>query len=211
MASCYSQESSTNQVPTGSSTPQLRDQILAKAFEGLGNRNQRIVSRTNLEELLNSDCIERELRNHDLATLASYVLRRARKIFAILLLIRKLQALAGFVEGGLDDNLLPLSDSAFDPLEKSGVLSASREWNIEARQVFLEHQWTVLAPVFLEGSHLKLANDAILPITEIRAIAKGADSDVYLIAIHRDYDSLVRQTAPASKQVRLLMSLFRAA
>ncbi len=192
---------STNSVESAIHSP-LRDRLLAKLQNVLGTDDQ-FIPAGDLDEVLTSHAIEDELKSYGLNHLASFVFLRARKTFAILLVIGKLDALQDLMIG---DELLPLANSATNSLEDNKPPLAFSKWDFDTRQRFFEIQWTLLAPVFLEGKHLKLDDDARLPFTHTEPIANGAYGGVHSVEIHRDHARFFEDFgSPVNQKVSLTL------
>ena len=180
----------------------LRGQVLAKSQKVL-DTDEYFIPASDLDEVLTSHAIERELQSLELGHLFSHVLQRARKIFAILLVIRKLDALQDLMKQDLEDELLPLQESALISLENSKLRSTFSQWDLDTRKQFFDFQWTLLAPVFSEGQHLKLGDDVRLPFIETTTIANGAFGSVHRVKIHGDHEKFEMLRSPSSQNVSL--------
>lgn len=99
-----------------------------------------------------------------------------RRIFAILVLIEKADAILDFIENSIDDSRLPF----FDKPARTGLLyfthgntetslSFTWHWNRSVSTSFLRKQWVFLAPTFESTPenicHYRLSEDHVLPIT----------------------------------------------
>ncbi len=194
----------TNSVESAIHSP-LRDRLLAKLQNVLGTDDQ-FIPAGDLDEVLTSHAIEDELESYGLNHLSSIVFLRARKIFAILLVIGKLDALQDLIKEEIGDVLLPLANSATNSLEDNKPPLAFSKWDSDTRQRFFEIQWTLLAPVFLEGKHLKLDDDARLPFTHTEPIANGAFGGVHSVEIHRDHARFFEDFgSPVNQKVSLIL------
>ena len=125
------------------------------------------------DDILTTHAIDGELRSYGLGNISSDVFPHAKKIFAILVVIRKLNALQDLIKEVVRDDVLPSAISVTGSLEDQKLYSAFSEWDLDARKHFDEFQWTLLAPVFSEGMHLKLHDDARLPFIKTEPIANG--------------------------------------
>jgi hypothetical protein len=101
------------------------------------------------------------------------------------------------------DDVLPLAISVTGSLEDQKLYSAFSEWDLDARKHFEEFQWTLLAPVFSEGMHLKLHDNARLPFIKTERIANGAFVGVHLVEIHSDHKRLNRFGSHVTRKVSL--------
>ena len=65
---------------------------------------------------------------------------------------------------------------------------------------FFKFQWTMFAPVFSEGEHLKLDFDVRLLFIETESIAYGG---VHRVTIHSDHETFDRLRSPTQQKVSL--------
>ena len=186
-------------VETAIDSP-LRDQVLAK-FEKVYDTDEHFIPAGDLEQVLTGHAIQAELQRHDLEGLYSFVCQRAKKVFAILLVIRKLDALQNLFKEDLGDELLPVVDSALESLTDERLRAAFSGWDLDARKEFSEMQWTVLVPVFFEAEHLKLDDNARLPFIKTDGIASGGFGGVHRVEIHRDHEKFEKLGSPTSQKV----------
>ena len=183
----------------------LRDQLLAK-FEKVFDTDEHFIPAGDLEQVLTHDSIKAELQRHGLEDLYSFVCQRAKNFFAILLLIRKLDALETLITEDLGDELLPVVDSALESRTDERLQAAFSVWDIDTREEFFEMQWTVLVPVFCEAEHLKLYDNARLPFIETNRIASGGFGSVHRVKIHRHHEKFEELGSPTSQKVGLWTS-----
>ena len=191
-------------VETAIDSP-LRDQLLAK-FEKVYDTDEHFIPAGDLEQVLTGHAIKAELQRHEMEDLYPFVCQRAEKLFAILLLIRKLDALQNLIKEDLGDELLPVVDSAFESLTDERLRAAFSGWDIDTRKEFSEMQWTVLVPVLCEAEHLKLDDNARLPFIKTNRIAGGRYGSVHRVEIHRDHDKFEEIRSPTSQKVGLWTS-----
>ncbi|KAL9607071.1 MAG: hypothetical protein Q9167_007979 [Letrouitia subvulpina] len=163
----------------------LRSELLAK-FQKITGTDEEFVPANEFNEVFTTDAIRRELEKHGMQTLFSFVIQRARTFFAILLAIRRLDALHYLVEKDLGDDFLPLTSSAFLSQEGDKAHSLLALFGGDTKKEFFEIQWTLLTPVLNQGEHLVLNDAARLPIIDTEPIAKGAYGGVHRIKIHPD-------------------------
>lgn len=98
-----------------------------------------------------------------------------KRIFAILILIEKADAILNFIENSIDDSRLPF----FDKPARAGLLYSTHgdtetslsftwHWHRSASSSFLRKQWVFLAPTFESTPenicHYRLSQDHVLPI-----------------------------------------------
>lgn len=103
----------------------------------------------------------------------------ARKVFAILILIRAEKRITAFLEHHLQsdgqtlDSRLPFSESELENVFAPDVAGE-----------FEEQQWDLIAPVFSQRLlHRNLQNHSRLPFIESRKIGGGGFGDVYEVVI----------------------------
>ena len=173
----------------------LRDHLMAK-FENVFDTDEHFIPAGDLKQVLTGHTIKAELQRHGLENLYPFVYQRAKKLFAILLVIRKLDGLQNFIKEELGDELLPVVDSALESLTDERLRAAFSGWDLDTRKEFFETQWTVLVPVFFEAEHLKLDD----------RIASGGFGSVHRVEIHRDHEKFEKFGSPTSQKVGLWTS-----
>lgn len=178
----------------------LRGQLLAK-FQKVYDTDEHFIPAGDLDQVLTSHAIKAELQSHGLEDLYSFVYQRAKRIFALLLMIRKLDALQYLIKEDLGDELLPVADSASESHSDKRLQAAFSGWDFNTRKQFSEIQWTVLAPVFSGAEHLKLDDNARLPFIKTNRIASGAFGSVHRVEIHRDHERFEKFGSPTSEKV----------
>lgn len=160
-------------------------------------------------------CLGSVRHNSEDNELVSYILNRARKLFAICVYIGlsrdDLQhAMSLFRDAGFDDQQLPLgrSDSKLstpggypNPIFKSSAAQsvlASLEsqkskwpkvWRPRATRDFFEKQWSFLAPVFSNAeTSVDIPALCVLPFIEKQvSMSRGSFAEVYKYKIHPDH------------------------
>ena len=180
----------------------LRGRLFAR-FQKVLESDETFIPAGDLDEVLTDHAIKEELQTYGLEDLASFVIRRAKKMFAILFVIRKLDTLQMVVKEDVGDELLPITSSAMDVLDNNKLRSIFSKWGLDTRKDFLDFQWTLLAPVFSEETHLKLDHGTRLPFLKTDAIAEGAYGEVHRVVIHRDHEKFRRPESPMSQEVSL--------
>ena len=122
--------------------------------------------------------------------LPEMVTKQAKRIFAALVLMDKVDKIRGLVDEGLTDEHLPLSR---DP-HHDAVLSRDRAtifpfvgWNPPSVNEFLQHkQWLFLAPVLdTSGQLIEVNKECALPFTESEIKGSGAAGIVHRAKIHK--------------------------
>jgi hypothetical protein len=122
--------------------------------------------------------------------LAKAVAQDARKIFAILVLMRDGKAIKNLYEQGLRDKHLPLrlvtSLDSSEKLESSDGTSFSA-WKKAAKlSQFVKKQWLVQAPLFDDsGKHLVLHQNCSMPFIDADLVGNGAFGTVHKCRIHQ--------------------------
>ena len=165
----------------------LRDQLLA-SFAKVFDTDEHFIPAGDLDRVLSAHAVEVELQSHGLEGLLSLVFQHAKKTFAILLVMQKLDALQDLIDAKMRDELLPLEESALTSLEDSKLRAAFSGWDLDARKQFLEIQWTLIAPVFSEGEHLRLDDNARLPFIKTERLASGRFGSVHRVEIHPNHE-----------------------
>ena len=120
---------------------------------------------------------------------SSSVFPRATKVFAILLVIHRLDLIRDLVKSGVGDEHLPLQVLNVTMSKDNALHLASLKWDIATKEHFYKFQWTVLAPKFLEREHLCFDDDAIIPFIETKPIASGGFGGVHKVKIHSAHEN----------------------
>jgi hypothetical protein len=166
-----------------------------------------------VKKLITQEVIEEELRkiernsnesivkayNHVLRQkLATWILRRAQKIFAVCVTLELgalhlISAMTLFQRHEFVDECLPLDDPRTSPPDKDTFHPAI--WTSAKLEDFSEKQWRYLAPVFSPSRYnYDLLYNCIFPFTKDNAGPKiGAFGSVCMVTIHPDhqkYDNL---------------------
>lgn len=180
----------------------LRGRLLARVQKVL-ETDEQFIPAGDLDGVLTGLTIKRELQNQGLGDVSDHVFRHAKRIFAILLVIQKLDTLKILIEEGLGDEVLPIAVSVNGLPKDKKLQSAFSEWDLDTTKQFADFQWTVLAPVFSEGMHLKLHDDARLPFLRTKRIANGAYGGVHRVEIHCNHLNFMKFESPISTEVSL--------
>jgi hypothetical protein len=124
---------------------------------------------------------------------AEEVVRKAKKVYAILVFLERQNDIGALLAEGLTDEHLPLSRPGCAPDQKvlscrSGIktFKTFRNWRLPEVDNFLERQWQVQAPVFdTTGSHFNLAPECALPLhPKAEQIGRTAISRVYKCTLY---------------------------
>lgn len=125
-----------------------------------------------------------------------------KKIFAILVLMRRASEIDHFVAHAVTDDMLPLvrniqEDKEFlaSHSEPESVLTCFEHWERDDRHHFEDYQWRVLAPIFNqledgEDHHLDLQVDCVLPFCQWKCYARGGSACIYMAKIHPHHNNL---------------------
>jgi serine/threonine protein kinase len=116
------------------------------------------------------------------------VVDRARRVFAILVLIGEADAIKPLLDDGLTDDQLPLrlDDEGSTPISRSGLALNSFAMMSEQRVIdFVDKQWTVLAPVFdASGQHAELDRRCPLPFEDTEQTGHESTRAIYKTKLH---------------------------
>jgi hypothetical protein len=167
--------------------PDLKDKIIgiqAKNFESKwyvpGKELNDLLSKIVVEEAVARYVLEAYRRTEAV----QIILKGARKVFAVLILMGKESSILNFIEHDhLQDQVL----DAKLPFQKPQLSEILDEHSAEE---FYRTQWIVAVPLFRDDlSHRVLDDDAILPFAKNAKIGCGAFGtvfEVYLNAKHQD-------------------------
>jgi len=171
------------------------------------------IPEVEIETIVSSEAVRQELLDSNYSKLGR--IRKPRlsiedgtpyvKILTALYLMKQPSKIRLFVKSSVCDKDLPLEkDPHFDRAD--GFYELRSRNNPEACAVvfkrrdyaeeFLEHQWSVLAPIFFGTDdaavpHVDLDSEAILPFLSCKEVLKrGGSSTVYKTNIHPEHDRL---------------------
>ncbi|KAF1845546.1 kinase-like protein [Cucurbitaria berberidis CBS 394.84] len=124
-----------------------------------------------------------------------------RKIFTILIFIRRPYEIWSFVDEGVCDADLPLvkhqdNKGQFELRRKKDLTTQLRcftKWRFGTTKEFESRQWMVLAPFFDRWDGQVVPNiepDEILPFTTWKQLERGASGQVYQARIHPDHHAV---------------------
>ena len=185
-----------------------------------------------MEELISEDAVIRVIQDGSPGAFTKEAVRdyaRAvcdpknsfRKLFAILVLLRRGREIVNFVNAELSDRDLPLKA---EPRNSSGnlihmrraadpqaPLKCFRNWYAVDHEDFDKWQWTMLSPFFGKSDRRRvrfyaLSEKDVLPWTRVFDEGRqGGFSDVYRIAIHPNHHNFEesRVSFPTSTHTRL--------
>ncbi|KAL8785702.1 MAG: hypothetical protein Q9195_008525 [Heterodermia aff. obscurata] len=161
------------------------------------------IASSDLEELLTKHAIEEELQRCKVEVPSSSVFPQATKVFAILLVIHRLDLIGDLLKSGVGDEHLPLQALNVTQSRDNALHSASLKWDVDTTRRFRNSQWIVLAPTFVEKEHLCLDDNARIPFIETKPIASGGFGGVHKVKIHSAHNNF---GGPDNKGVSLACS-----
>lgn len=145
------------------------------------------------------------VNNNDLP---SRVVQEAKRVFAILVLIGREDAIGNLLSEGLTDKQLPLSRSDSNRNMLCGsvgnkTFETFQGWKEPIVDHFLEKQWRVQAPVFdTTGRHFNLHQGCALPLQpEFKQIGSTAFSKVFKCALYPAHYQQTSNVSVKSKQL----------
>ena len=146
-----------------------------------GRELNKLLSKSMVEEAVICCGIEVDKR----IEVVRVILRGARKIFAILVLLGKERSIVNFME---HDHLL---DQRLDSRLPFGRPELEEILDANLAEEFHRTQWIVSAPIFRNDmSHRLLNDDAILPFTENVKIGSGAFGTVFEIYLDPNHQGI---------------------
>ena len=125
--------------------------------------------------------------------LAKTICESAPRLFATLGYIKKAHEIVPLLDEQISDEDFPFELRHPQPpgnhyaLQGKGgkVIKSITQWTDEDSEEFHKCQWWMNAPVFKEGAHYNLDDNAMLPFTNrTHVISRGGFSKVYLAEIH---------------------------
>lgn len=125
--------------------------------------------------------------------LAKTICESAPRLFATLGYIKKVHEIAPLLDEQISDKDFPFELRHPQPpgnryaLQGKGgkEIKSITQWTDEDSEEFHKCQWWMNAPVFKEGAHYNLDDNAMLPFTNrTPVISRGGSSKVYLAEIH---------------------------
>ncbi|KAN0110019.1 Protein kinase-like domain containing protein [Hyaloscypha variabilis] len=117
--------------------------------------------------------------------LAQRIFQHGRKIFGILVLVKKAASVSKFVEANLlEDAKLPF---------KKGDLTQEVKLSLDEAEKFEKKQWELLAPVFYRGTlNRRFQERIILPFKQEERIGNGAYGNVYKTVLPERHQELMQ-------------------
>ena len=173
---------------------ELRAQIVNKREQNVEKRH--FLPQQALYDLMGEVLVKQAVREaginaHDVGEITKEIMKGARKIFAILVVIRQPQSILSFIQ---DDQFQSSLDHKLPfPLGKLRELLPSASLG----QEFYEKQWEFAAPVFTKRLLPRvLEDDMILPFVEDKEVGEGGFGVVHTIKVelhHQNFGQLPQQ------------------
>ncbi|KAF2648100.1 kinase-like protein [Lophiostoma macrostomum CBS 122681] len=136
------------------------------------------------KENVSAALLESKVERQDLESTTVYILRGARRIFAILLHIYEVKSILKFIAY---DELQPKSLDQSLPFRQDVLHFLPTE----TAGRFCEAQWQFSAPTFSRNfAHRELSKRTVMPITRSIHIGKGSVGQVYEIELHPGHHKL---------------------
>jgi hypothetical protein len=120
----------------------------------------------------------------------------AKKLYAVLALVKKGSDIKSLLEEGLSDRALPLAREENEPglfslqLKDGTPIKTFSSWSEKDREKFDRVQYWMTAPVFHDKVHYELNDKTILPFvpfggsSEMKKSKQGGYSEVYPVRLH---------------------------
>lgn len=181
--------------PRGSVEALITEEVVVKEITAYRANLEVFLSQDQIREYAVTVCRALLPNNHERPSF--------KKIFAILLLMKRAWEIVRFVDGGLCDADLPLIAVTTNP--ETGLfklrhkndtvadLGCLRDWDLIDHENFDRHQWAMLAPWFAESHQhprfYKLDEKAIMPWLSETVTARGGYGTITRVKIHpRHFD-----------------------
>lgn len=194
------------------SSEDLADSLARRAEQSVFDRKQfwpcgsidEIITRETVRERLSFKT--RKADQESLESLADFISKRSKKIFAIMLCSNLSNkqirlTMAHFEKSGFDDENLPLTGDDVTRLLKSSTGKGYKKpWNAILVAAFCSRQWEFLAPVFDNNqSEMVLHSNQILPFTwASQRGSSGTFGQVHEVTIHPAHLKNVSHVRPNS-------------
>ncbi|KAK1676342.1 kinase-like domain-containing protein [Colletotrichum godetiae] len=175
------------------------------------NGSRRFLPMDTLDMLITEDNVKSELERRSprrsrisltsapdqARTLAARVVtKRARKLFVILLHLKKPWDVKRLIDLGINDDHLPLfrngqgrnEDQLQSARNAKVIFNPPADWDDQDGCDFIDKQWLVLAPVFgTSGAHRTLEASCPLPLIKVDGKIHGPGSVVYKTDVHTSH------------------------
>ena len=151
-------------------------------------QNRKFVSEISLYRLMQKDSIRAILANlgtepYHLDELVEKIFKRARKVFAILLLVGHGEAISAMDKHDGLDAKLPLTEGRLEEILGDAILASD----------FYEKQWEFITPIFSRTLLPRLfESETILPFLAQDFNGKGHFGDVFRYDIHLENQRFAR-------------------
>jgi hypothetical protein len=154
----------------------------------------RFLPLRSFSKLITPDSINEELRRNLEPKLLERIVKYAKGVFIILVLVGKADDIEKLFEDGLTDERLPLypmgeSNGALESHSTKKSFESFASWDKSEIDYFLVKQWLVQSPVLdTSGEHLDLDINCALPFTHVDFdLIHGAFGKVHRGELHPDH------------------------
>lgn len=170
--------------------------------KAVGNRP--FIPRSEFDSLLTEQSVSeticeitRDLEDGAITVPVDEIYRSYRKVLAILVMIRKEDWIAEFIDHGCSDGRLPLNATVLDKIDPEGGLS---------RSSFLEKQYLFLAQTIERNMEADWPESVVVPIIRQESLkaGRGGFATVSKIVIHSDYDNLLADGQPGDQKNKVI-------
>ncbi|KAJ4294146.1 hypothetical protein N0V90_007836 [Kalmusia sp. IMI 367209] len=159
----------------------IDDEITAKSFK--------VVARSKIQRLFQKEFDDK-------------IVQQTKKVFAILVMIEKPDAIKALLAEELNDSHLPLATGSDSTLVSANgkVFPSFQLWKSKSRDEFLEKQWWVQVPVLRRsGQHIVLDSKCAMPITDCRPVHVQPDCIVHQGVLHTSRYQALTTTGTETK------------
>jgi hypothetical protein len=174
---------------------ELYEQLHDSRDEDWLNGRRKYIPASAIDDFITKDSIKAELVRKSgnpinlSGCLAEKVMnRKAKRMFAILLYLKEPRDIKRLLNDGFTDEDLPLvkhTEGLRSSLDPKKIFHLPKNWDRQTVDEFLEKQWMLLAPVFINyGEHMVLDPECPLPFSEIDERIYSHSSVIYKAKIH---------------------------
>ncbi|KAJ0106947.1 hypothetical protein J7T55_011042 [Diaporthe amygdali] len=176
----------TRRFDTNTLRKQIQDKLVNSIFPTFETPYKKFLPEGTLKTLFTPGAVKKELGNHYDETTYDFIRDKASKVFAVLILTDKPEAILAFKKFEVHDDYLPIAlKNVHSPEESDWQLCSERdrepsqcdvmlgnllkydcEWSSSPYCIeqFCEQQWQFMAPVFSDNSgHHRFSSNTILP------------------------------------------------
>ncbi|KAF5865006.1 hypothetical protein ETB97_005571 [Aspergillus alliaceus] len=125
------------------------------------------------------------------AEVAKKTVQTARKLFTILVILKKVEHICDLLSQGVEDDDLPFLLQAENVLRtnRGQEILVPEDWDDETLEALEQKQWRVLAPVFRPHAHYEFPEKQILPFVrgESEIPVEGGYGEVFRERIHANH------------------------